>query len=104
MDRTQPAVTARPHRRRLSALALALALTLGAIGADAPALGAAQPGAPSAAQTAPVEALPAHLDCWIAGVDDAAMPAYGIDPLAEPRCASGRALDLRVLRDRLGHP
>lgn len=101
MNHLQPAIIARP---RLSALALALALTLGAIVADAPVLGAAQPGAPAAAQAVPVEHLPAHLDCWIAGADDENMPAYGIDPLAEPRCASGRALDLRVLRDRLGHP
>ena len=101
MDRMQPVSIVRPC---LSALALALALTIGAALADAPAQGAAQQGAPPAARAGQVEPLPAHLDCWIAGVDDENMPAYGIDPLAEPRCASGRALDLRALRDRLGLP
>ena len=86
------------------ALALALALMPGTMATKALPLSAMQPGAPAVAQAAPVAPLPAHLDCWIAGVDDAGLPAYGIGPLAEPRCPSGRALDLRVLRDRLGLP
>ena len=106
MDRQQPAPVARPSqpRRLAMALALALALTPGTMATKALPLSATQPGAPAVAQAAPVAPLPAHLDCWSAGVDDAGLPAYGIGPLAEPRCPSERALDLRVLRDRLGLP
>jgi len=87
-----PARAARPAPPRRPGLALALALAL-ALGTGAP-----------VTATPAAEPLPPHLDCWIAGVDDEGMRAYGIDPLVEPRCPSGRALDLRILRSRLGLP
>ena len=106
MEHQQPAHAARRSQPRLLgiALALALALTPGTMATKALPLRATQPGAPAVAQAAPVEPLPAHLDCWITGVDDEGMSVYGIGPLPESRCPSGRALDLRVLRDRLGLP
>ena len=45
-----------------------------------------------------------QLECWIAGVDDEGLQRYGLVPISEPRCPSGRAVDLALLRAAWGLP
>ena len=60
-------------------------------------------GLPGAAAL-PSERLAANLDCWIEGVDDDGTALYGLAPIAEPRCPSGRAVDLDLIRSAWGLP
>lgn len=60
-------------------------------------------GLPGAAGQ-PSARLAPHLECWIEGVDDEGLQRYGLAPVVAPRCPSGRAVNLDLLRAAWGLP
>ena len=78
-------------------------LTWQQVGPPGPAGATGPRGLPGAAAGASTRLAP-QLECWIAGVDDAGLQQYGLVPISEPSCPSGRAVDLALLRAAWGHP